>query len=150
MGKYVLTFRDFSREVSTAQFPGSDLTEANIVAELAAMATLLTNVQAVTLGNVIKLTRIASVSPQEDIPATDENSQRERKWLCRYHDSVTFEKATLEIPCANAAHLAENQDRAALGSAPWPAFKTAFEAYVSGPGGNTPVLDEVILVGRNI
>lgn len=150
MGKFNVMFRDYGREVSTVQFPGADLTAANIDGELAAMVALRTALADITLGNIIKLTRIASVSPQEDIPATDKNSQRETKWLCRYHDDTTFEKATLEIPCAKLSLLDGNESELDLSAGVGAAFKTAFEAYVLPPGGNTAVLDEVIHVGRNI
>jgi len=151
MGKLIVTFKDYGGEVSTATFPGSDLTEANITAELAEMLAIVTALGDVTLGNITKIQRVASVSPQEDVPATSPLSQREQKWLVRYHDTITYEKGTLEVPCADLNLLDEaNRGRADLTDEDVDAFVTAVEAYIVGPGGNAIEVDEIVHVGRNI
>lgn len=152
MAKYIVSVKDYDNEAATASFPGTDLTAANFDAEVALMATLKTALEAITMGNTVKLTRVANVSPMEDVPASDKDAQRERKWLVRYHDSVTFEKATISLPCADLSFLdPANRGRAEMGdAAEVDAFVTAFEAYVQPPGGNVAVVDEIIHVGRNI
>lgn len=149
MGEYTLTFRDYDRELSRVTFPIPDLVEANITAQLALDATLRTAVAGITLGNIIRLTTVAVVAPQEDIPATDQNAQRERKWLVLYHDDQTFVKGRVTIPCANAELLTGNSAELVTSSGAGQTFKNAFVAAVPGPSGNASVVDRVILVGRN-
>lgn len=156
MGKTIVTIADHTAEVSTVTFPGSDLTALNFDAELALIATLRTALGAVQRGLELKYSIVAKVSPQAVGRSADEEAQREEKALVRFYDSVTFERATLEIPCADMGLQNPNHpgvfylDGAPDNEAVWDTFVTAFEAYVSGPGGNAPVVEEVIHVGRKL
>jgi len=151
MGKLIVTFKDYGGEVSTATFPGSDLTEANITDELSQMTAIVTALGDVALGKITKIQRVASVSPQEDVPAALFSAQRETKWLVRYHDANTFEKGTLEVPCADLTKLdSADRGRADLTDSDVAAFVTALEAYMVGPGGNAIEVDEIVHVGRNL
>lgn len=152
MGKYIVTFRDFGipGERSTAQFPGPDVTSANIDTWLTETASLRTALEGITLGTVTKLTRVLSESPQPDTQPASQFAQRETKWLVRYHDAITGKKATLEVPTADLALLDPNSTgKADMTNAAIVAFVTAFEAFVVGPDGNAAEVDELVHVGRN-
>lgn len=152
MGEYVLTFADYDNEKSIVRFPTVDLTAGNIVAQLAAMDSLRAATEGIALGALQSIRRVVSISPQPGGPASSQQAQRERKWLVRYHDSVSGVKARVEIPCADATHL----DTQARGFANMDdagdvaAFVTAFEAVVLGPTGNAAVIDSIELVGRSL
>lgn len=155
MGKLVLTYRDYGTpgERSTAIFNGPDLTALSFDDEIALQSTLRDAVNAITLGELTKVTRVAVESPQPGAMPASPFAQRETKWLVRYSDTVTGDKATLEIPCADLTKLDPTaRDKALMTDADVAAFVAAFEAYVLSPGtgtrGNTQV-DELIFVGRN-
>jgi len=152
MGKLVLTYRDYGTtgERSTAIFEGVDFTALNFDAQVTAQNALRDAVNAITLGELTKVTRIAVESPQPGANPASPFAQRELKWLVRYRDDVTGKRATLEIPCADLAKLdPNNQDIADVTDTDIAAFIAAFEAYVLGPSGNNAVVDQIVFVGRN-
>jgi len=148
-----LKMYDYNGEPSTVTIPTADLTAANIVASMAAGDALVTAIEGITLGLSSVKTYVAKRSPLSgDVRATDAGAQRELKWLVRYHDSVTFVRGTTEIPTADTAQLdPANRGYAEIGDAGVvDAFVTAFEAFALGPSGNAAVVDDILLVGRNI
>lgn len=152
MGKLVLTYRDYGTtgERSTAIFDGVDFTALNFDAQVTAQNALRDAVNAITLGELTKVTRIAVESPQPGANPASKFAQRELKWLVRYRDDVTGKRATLEIPCADLAKLdPNNQDIADVTDTDIAAFIAAFQAYVLGPSGNNAVVDQIVFVGRN-
>lgn len=152
MGKLVLTYRDHGTigERSTVIFEGVDFTAVNFDAQVTAQNALRDAVNAITLGELTKVTRIAVESPQPGENPASPFAQRELKWLVRYHDDVTGKRATLEIPCADLAKLdPNNQDIADVTDTDIAAFIAAFEAYVLGPSGNNAEVDQIVFVGRN-
>lgn len=153
MGALVVSTRDYNGEASTVTFPSADLTAANIVAQMAAGDALVTAMAAIENSLHVTKTYVAKRSPLSADPrASDATAHRELKWLVMYHDDTTFEKATLEIPCPDMAEQsATNRGHADIGDAGVvDAFITAFEAFVLGPGGNASVVDDILIVGRNL
>jgi len=156
MGQMTMSIADYDGEVSTATFPGSDLTAANIDAENTEITALRAAVNAVVLGKELKYSVMARTSPQAVGRATNALAQRESKALVRYYDAITFARGTLEIPTPDLSTQNADYpgvfylDGAANNNADWEAFVTAFEAYVPGPGGNAAVVEEIVHVGRNI
>lgn len=154
MGKLVLTYRDYGTppERSTAQFVGADLTGATFDAQVTLQNTLRDATNAITLGELTNVSRVAVESPQPGADPASPFAQRELKWLIRYSDTVTGKKGTLEIPCADLAKLDPNsQDKALMTDTDVAAWVAAFEAYAlspSGIAGQTQV-DEIVFVGRN-
>ena len=156
MGSLVLSYADYDGEVSTVTIPQPDMTAANSDALYAAGLTLQNALGDVLLGKLLKKTHVAKTSPLGVGRSGDELSQRESKALVRYYDSITYEKSTLELPCADLA--LQNPDYpgvfylegAANNEADWETFVTAFEANVKGAGGNASVVSEIIHVGRNL
>lgn len=156
MSYAVMTFADFDGEESTAKFPGTPLTAANFDAEIALIATLRAGVNGIQRGKELKYSVNALVSPQAAGRASDEEAQREEKCVVRYHDSVTFKPGTLTIPCVDMTLQLTGHpgaffiDGEGNEESEWTTFVAAFEAYVSGAGGNAVVVDEIVHVGRNL
>lgn len=154
MGKLVVTYADYDGEVSTASFPGSDLTAANILTETTEMGELRIAMADVLLGLELRYAVTAWVSPQAVGRATSPQAQREAKALVKYYDTVTFERGTLEMPCPDLTK--QNPDYpgvfylegAANNHADWITFVAAAETYMLGAGGNAVNITEIIHVGR--
>lgn len=156
MGKLVITYADFDGEVSTVGMPLPDLTAANIDTEYADAIALRAALADVLLGKELRYQVTAKVAPQGVGRSANELAQREAKALVRYHDSVTFEKASLELPCVDLSKQNANYPGvfflygAANNHADWITFVGAFQTKVPGPGGNAAVVDDIIHVGRNL
>lgn len=154
MGRFSMRYADYDAEISNVSFPASDLTAANIDAEMAASLTLQNATEAVLRGLLLQTQFIAKTSPQAVGKASDEEAQREEKALVRYYDDTTFVRATLELPCVDMTLQHPTQpgyfyrDGVAGEEATWTAFVAAFEAFVPGPSGNASVIEEIIHVGR--
>lgn len=149
---YDVTIRDYGKEVSTAGFRGVTLDAANMVAQAALMATLLTAVGNITIGQVAKTKVVANSTLVSQAAASDPNAQRERKWLVRYEDQTTHGLYNVEIPTADLSgtHLQAGQDTADLTDADMAAFVSAFEAFQRSPDGNAVTVIEILHVGRTI
>lgn len=141
-------------EASHATFPGTLLTAANFDAQATLMDNLRAAILGVIAGSINIESRVAVITEVSGTPVADKDAQRERKWLCRYHDATTGDRYTLTVPTADSAILATNSedmdfDDAGAGLA----FKTAFDAfvkvYVAGAL-HACVLDSATLVGRNL
>jgi len=157
MGRIVFSIADYDGEISTATFPSSDLTLANIDGEYADAITLQTALDGITLGLIRSREHVAKTSPQAVGKASSELAQREAKALVRYYDDVTFKRASMEIPAIDltlqlAGHPGyfydvqfDGDEEAAI-----TAFVAAFLAVVPGPGGNAAVIEDIIHVGRNL
>jgi len=153
MGRLTVSTRDYNGEASTVTFPSADLTAGNIVAQMAAGDALITAMAAIENSLHTSKSYVAKVSPlSAALQASDETAHRELKWLVLYHDDTTFEKASLEIPCPDLAQQsATYRGHADIGDAGVvDAFIAAFEAFVLPPGGNTAVVDDILIVGRNV
>lgn len=75
-------------------------------------------------------------------------AQVENKWLVRYHDNVTFELGSSELPCADLSLLPLNEEFLDLTAAPASDFVTAYEAVVISRKGNAVTVDSIQFVGR--
>lgn len=138
---------DYGNENSSAALPIPDATsDPNITI-------LFDAVDAIVLGNLGQSTINKATAKNAGPGGTpsDKFAHRKLKWLCRYHDAVTLEKRTLEIPCPDMSLLTANTDFADLGAGAGLAFKSAFDGFVkSRRTGNAVVLDSVELVGRKL
>lgn len=153
MGRLVVSTRDGEGQASTVTFPIADLTAANITDDITAGDALVTAMAGIENAlHVSKAYEAKRSVLSADPKASDETARRELKWLVMYHDGTTFQKATLEIPCPDLTVQSEDfRGHADIGdSGAVDAFITAFEAIVVGPAGNAAVVDDILLVGRNI
>ena len=151
MGKLLVSTRDYAGQGSTVTFPCEDLLTGNIVAMEAAGDALVAALGDITACILTKKSYVAKVSPLSgEVKSGNEAARREAAWLVRYHDSDTFERATLQIPGPLAGDQdATNPDIANVSDTEIAAFIAAFEAFVIGPGGNDAVVDQLVWVGRN-
>lgn len=156
MGSVIFTYADYDGETSTVTIPQDDMTAANSDALYAAGVALQAVMEDVLLGNILRKSHIAKVSPQGVGRASSALAQREAKALVRYYDGTTFDRSTLELPAVDLSKQNPDYpgvfylDGAANNHADWEAWVTAFETYVKGAGGNAAVVEEIIHVGRNI
>lgn len=149
VGKYDVSYRDYSKEISTFAVYCAELSAANFAAVGAQLQTLGTATNALSLGQPAKSTLIAQINTISAAAPSDVNAQRERKWLVRYTDDVTNQIYTLEIPCADlAGNLAANSDMADPTSTEWAAWITAFEAVAKSWQGNAVSFLDAQHVGR--
>lgn len=146
LSSLAVTFRDYDRELSTAQVWATDLTAANFDAQATARASFITALRAISIGEYAQSKAVATTVIASASPASSTSAQRETKWLVRYHDANGY-KFQMEVPCADPSKLATNSEfmnDTAKGS-----FATAFEAYVKSPyDGSAVVVDSLQMVGR--
>lgn len=148
MGKLVLTYLDYNREKGTASFPTIDLTAGNIAAQETLVSNLVSAIAGIADGTLNQTMWAAKTTPGSTSLPASAGTQREIKWLCRYHITGASDVRMLEIPCADVSQLANNIDTLDLTAGVGLAFKTAFDALVYD--GALAVLDSVTLVFRNI
>lgn len=150
VGKYDVSYRDYSNEVSNFAVYIPELTAGNFTATGAAVQTLGTATNALSLGQPARSALVAQINTISAASPSDVNAQRERKWLVTYRDTVTNRLYSLEIPCADLAggNLQANTDLANLASTEWAAWVTAFEAIALSQDGNPVDVLRAQHVGR--
>lgn len=145
---------DYSLEPSHEKLTITQLTAANVVAQLALVDTLLAATQAITLGQLAKSEVTFRSQDEDTVTPTDPNAQRERKWLVVYHDTTTGKKFRTEIPTADisSGNLQTNSDKANLADTQIAAYVAAFEAIVKDPdtGLNDVAIDYIQHVGKRL
>lgn len=146
-----VSFRDYSNEISHTRYNVATLTPGNFAAVTANMATLNAAIVAVTLGRLAKHEIVAVDAIDSALPGATVDSQREKKWLLRYHDSLGS-KFKMEIPCADLSILATNSDFADPANAAVIALAAAFNGFVISPDDVTLscTFDSLQFVGRNL
>jgi hypothetical protein len=150
---HTITYRDYNGELSTVKFATTPIDGGAVdwdteEAKRTAMETAIGNI---TLGLLAK-----DAFVQQNIvsllSSANQLAQREKKWLVQYHDTLTLKAYTMEIPCADLAQLDPN-DRANANIGDGgvvDAFVSAFQSNVVTPDGNSPIVDEITFVGRNV
>jgi hypothetical protein len=140
-----------SPETTNFGFSIATLTPSNVADAETAMGTLAAAIAGITLGHVVQRDLVYWRQQFEKIPATSTAAQRENKWLCRYHDTVTFQKMTRTIGTADLTKLVSGSEFLVLTSGAGATLKSAFEAVVVSDFDPTHsvVLDSVQFVGRN-
>lgn len=138
-------------ETTSTIFPVVTMTPANAAAQVTLQGNLRTAIAAIVLGNFLKNEVTYVVNRTGNGPSADPLAQRENKWLFRYHDPVTFQKATLSVGTADLTAKIANSEFVDLTAGDGLALKTAFQAVVVSPydAANMAVLDSVQFVGRN-
>jgi len=126
----------------------STLTAGNFVAVTGAVSTLLTATLGITVG-AQAAEKIEATSAQSAVVVTDPLSQRENKWLVRYHDSAST-KFSLEIPCADLSLLSLGTEFLDLTVTAVADFVTAFQNVVKSPDDPSlsVLVDSIQFVGR--
>jgi len=148
-GIYTRTMIDYDSEATTFRVRATQLTAANFDAQVALNVALGAAIVGITRGHVTKIAYANEVVTQ---PTPDDPlSQRENKWLIRYHDASTGDKYTCELGTADLSVLdPNNRGFAQMGDADVvDAFVDAFEAYVVSADDNAVEIDSIQFVGRN-
>lgn len=148
MADFTVPIIDHKGDVSNVRLPVDDtILDVNLTAFFGSLDDM-------TVGNLGQSSLDISAN-KDNGPggnAASKNAQIELKWLAKYHDgTVVTDEYTMEIPCADASLLAANTENMDLSVGAGSTFNTQFETVVKAPKtGNAVVLDEVILVGRNL
>lgn len=148
---YSLTMLDNSREKSTVRFNILDITAGNFDDTVAALSTLRTAIEGITLGVSQSDRILANDQLLSNTPPSDHGAQRENKWLAVYEDLTTHKLYRNEIPTADFDLLSTGSDKinsfpvGALGT-----FKTAFEAIIVSPDLNEVALQYLQYVGKRL
>lgn len=146
-----LTYQDFGREKSAFAFNFGPITALTIAAFLTQFGALRTATNTITLGTLAQDSWTGDTTKYNADPPTDENAQRERKFLVRYQGTTSFSVYTLEIPTADlTGRMVDDTDLVDLNDTGIAAWITAFEALCKTPEGEAVNVLEIRAVGRNI
>lgn len=153
MAHSIFTLRDYSGESTAVRIYNGDVTAISIAGFLTDFGDMRDAVAGITLGEMAQEQWVGDLTVlSADLPV-NVFAQRELKWLVRYHDTVTNEKAKLEIGTADPTGvMLPASDFADLTIEPMLSFVTEFEAFARHPESatNAVVIDSIQLVGRNI
>ena len=149
--KNVFTFKDRSSETSSISVQSEVLDIVNFDLQGGLRTTLEVAINALSLGLQCKREygNVDILAPSSSNSAT---GQRELKLEVSYHDTVTFETFTTEIPVADEAVTLLGEDNIDPTDANWIAFKAAYEAFALSPDprGNAVIVDGGRIVGRTL
>jgi hypothetical protein len=151
--EFSVTFLDRSKEKSPAKFVGPVPVQSGFDTWRALMDALLAAMEDITGGTVQKIVQSNSVDLNSNAAPTDEEVQREKKWLVTYRATTSQKLFRLEIPTAlPTGHLLPASDEADLAETDMAAFVSAFEAFVRSPDNGTEAVtvESIRFVGRNI
>lgn len=147
----VFSYRDYSKEPSNAKFRVQDMTAANFDATITLINSLSTAILGVQVENTLQTKRVVAQNNFiSRAPATDKSCQREIKWLVSLEDTTLHSVSRHEIPQADPTLVSANSDFVDLSAGAGAALKTAIEAVVKSPAGNSVVVLAVELVGKRI
>lgn len=156
------TFEDYNRETSSFQINVGPLTALNFTATRDAIDDLKNTLGGITRGAHRK-TVINEQFTESVAAVTDQQAQREAKWLVTYRDNDQFLDVgntinntgfgnlySIEIPTADLSLLDNNSDELDLTVTAVADFITAFEAIQKSPtGGSDCQVVSIRHVGRS-
>lgn len=150
-GYFSRSVMDYDSEVSNVRVRSAVITAANFDAQATLRTAFQLGMNGIIGGTVVK-EDFGNSARNAIVPPADNAIQRELKWLVQFHDAVTYERFSVEIPCADVEMLDPNdRAHAHIGDAgPVDAFVDAFEAFVLTNNGNAALVDEITLVGRRV
>jgi len=151
---FTQSLNDYSDEKSSWAIAIATQTAANVVAQQALLATLVTAVNGISLMAPTKEETTFLRTIHSGAQPTDPLAQRENKWLVRYIGDATFKKFSIEIPGADLSLLstAPQSDFMDSGNAAYTAFVAAFEAVARSPDDptETVTVQSLQFVGRRL
>lgn len=162
-GSGYITLMDYDRELTTFQFRTGNIDPLTLDGTLTEIDALVTATDNITLGTIVEHSLRVYTQRVGNTPPSDQNAQRERKWLVYYEDSTEFLDVaetienqgykkifTTEIGTADLSKLAANSDTVLLTQTQIAAWKTAFEAIAKSPYGGAITVLKIQAVGRNL
>jgi len=148
------SLNDFSDEKSSWGVAIANQSAANVVAQQALLATLVTATAAISLCASVKEETTFIRTLHAGAQPTNPLAQRENKWLVRYSGNATFKRFNVEIPGADLSLLstAPQSDFMDPDSTEYADFVTAFEAVVKSPDDPTESVTVINIqfVGRRL
>ncbi len=156
------SFLDYDGERSNTSFYTGNITAVSLPGTLTQFGALRTAIDGIILGTIATETlKVFDTKLSNDLP-TNQNAQRESKWLVVYEDNQPFfdpgvdsipnegfrKVFTFEIPTADLTLLIPNTDKMDISAGAGAAFVTAFEAIARSPYGGTTNVLEIRHVGR--
>lgn len=163
VAQLTVTYTDYSDEKSAETLNYPDITPANLATAESDLAALTTLQIPLVLGVIVKR-QFPVVIRSTGVPPTDENAQRENKWLVGYVDSTQFYDApdntipnpgygknfTFTIPTAKLeGNLQAQSDFADLTLSVWILWKNSFQSNFKSPYGGVPIVKYVKFVGKD-
>jgi hypothetical protein len=148
---YGLTIRDYDKELTRTQVDVIELTSGNFAAWNTALDNLQAGILGIVIGEGASDRRTAETRFLGNSLPTDKFAQRETKWIVRYEDDVTHQLYRNEIGTADLALLSGNDEFitvfpvGALAT-----FKTAWEAAVLSPNGNSVTVISLQAAGKRL
>jgi len=146
------SYLDHSVERSSMSFHFGEITAASIPGFLTEFGAFRDATNAITIGTLVSDTWVGDHTKYSNVPPTDPNAQRERKWMVTYEDSTSLALYRIEIPCANhdlTGVFAGQSDEVDLTQTEIAAWITAFEQLCRSPEGNNVNVVSIRTVGRN-
>jgi len=151
-GKLLLTYADYGGELSSFQIPVLDYTAGNFTANEALLDSLVSAVDALTIGLEVKQVRSHSNTGTGSGNSSNVNARRELKFLITFSDDVTGKQYQREMPTpllSSATILQDIGGNANVGNVLWTDFITAFEAAAVSEDNNAVSFVSARYVGRN-
>ena len=152
-GKITWSILDHSDEIGTFRMHIPDLDAANVDAYVDDGATgtlgqLRLAISALTLGNHLRRSVIATTIVDNAVIPADSSAQRERKAQVTYRDTVSGKRYTMEIPAFDMTGSESGTDILDLDHVEWAAFVALFEANCVSELGNAIEVVSAKHVGR--
>lgn len=150
-GFLTLMLRDYDGEASNVSVHTTALTSGNWTAQSIARGLFISAIQGISKGLRVQQ-QFGNKNLENVGAAAAQDSQRELKWLVKFHDGTTLRRFTVEIPCANTALIdPDARWKAHIGDGgAVDFFVSQFQAYVLTPDGHAPIIDQIDLVGRRV
>lgn len=143
-GSFNISYNCHKNLTSTPSFPWDAATNV----QLTALVTALDGITNAVAGPQFLSERTDVAAGSAAVPPN--TASRGKKYVLKYRDTVTLKTHQVEIPGGDDTLLPSGSDFLDLGAGPGLAVKTAFEAAVVSPAGNTVVLYAIEFDTRNI
>lgn len=129
----------------------TNLTAANVDAQITLRDALTTAIEAIVLGVLAKQEIVFDRTPMSATPANDQYAQRENKLLLRYKGVTSNKNFRSEIPTFDLGLLPLHSEFLDLTADEGLALKTAWDAFVKSPDDDTEAVSLISaqFVGRN-
>lgn len=143
-----LSFLDYSNEAASFGFHFGPITALTITAFLTQFGALRTATDDITIGTLVADQWTGDKTIYARTLPTDENAQRERKFLVKYEGTTSHSIYTATVPTADfAGRLISGTDLVDLTETDIAAFVTAFETLCKTPEGEAVNVLEMRAVG---
>jgi len=127
------TFLDYTSKTSTLELnTNENLGIVGMAQQLTDLQTLETAFSGISGGTIVKQEFSPYVTSFIANPITNENNQRERRWIVVFEDEFNGEEGQVTLPCARVSNsvnapIVDEEGFAILSMPQWTKFKTEFE-----------------------